>query len=322
MTVRARIVANCYVDSVRLLEATRAMREAPGVDWAWALMATPANLETLAAEGVTDGLDGAAANDLVLAVRGTDAHLPAALLRAWAVLFEESGSTATAGLPADARPADLDEALASAPESNVAIVSVPGPYAALEAHKALTRDLDVLLFSDNVPLVDEIDLKRRAVSLGRLVMGPGAGTAVIAGVGLGFSNRVARGPVGVVAAAGTGAQEVMTLLDRWGSGVSHVIGVGGRDLSQEVGGAMAEAAIDSARPPRRHRADAAGVEAPRSCRGRAPAGPATEQAGRGCPDRAGRTGGRRARGDGVQHPRAGGGAGTGRAPPRRTRSGR
>ena len=208
-------------------------------------MATPANLETLAAEGVTDGLDGAAANDLVLAVRGTDEHLPAAFLRAWAVLFEESGSTGTAGPRADARPADLDEALTSAPETNVAIVSVPGPYAALEAHKALTRGLDVLLFSDNVPLVDEVDLKRRAVSLGRLVMGPGAGTAVLAGVGLGFSNRVARGPVGVVAAAGTGAQEVMTLLDRWGSGVSHVIGVGGRDLSQEVGGAMAEAAIDA-----------------------------------------------------------------------------
>ena len=245
MTVRARVVADCYVDSVRLLEATRAMQEAPGVDWAWALMATPANLEVLLDEGVTEGLDGAAANDLVLAVKGTDEHLPAALLRAWAVLFEESGSTGTGALPADARPADLDEALASAPDANVAIISVPGPYAALEAHKALTRGLDVLLFSDNVPLPDEVDLKHRARALGRLVMGPGAGTAVLAGVGLGFSNRVAPGPVGVVAAAGTGAQEVMTLLDRWGSGVSHVIGVGGRDLSAEVGGAMAEAAIEA-----------------------------------------------------------------------------
>lgn len=245
MTARARVVADCYVDSVRLLEATRAMREAPGIDWAWALMATPANLEVLSEEGVTEELDGAAANDLVLAVKGTDEHLPAALLRAWAVLFEESGPAATGAGPADARPADLDEALVSAPDANVAIVSVPGPYAALEAHKALTRGLDVLLFSDNVSLASEIDLKRRARSLGRLVMGPGAGTAVLAGVGLGFSNRVARGPVGVVAAAGTGAQEVMTLIDRWGSGVSHVIGVGGRDLSSAVGGAMAEAAIEA-----------------------------------------------------------------------------
>ena len=244
MTATAKVVADCYVDSVRLLEATRAMREAPGVDWAWALMATPANLEVLFDEGVTEGLDGAAANDLVLAIKGTDEHLPAALLRAWSVLFEETTARGADGAQIDARPASLDDALAAAPGANVAIVSVPGPYAALEAHKALTRGLDVLLFSDNVGVADEIDLKRRARSLGRLVMGPGAGTAVLAGVGLGFSNRVARGPVGVVAAAGTGAQEVMTLLDRWGSGVSHVIGVGGRDLSAAVGGTMTEAAIE------------------------------------------------------------------------------
>ena len=244
MTAQTKVIANCYVDSVRLLEATRSMREAPGVDWAWALMATPANLDTLLGEGVTEGLDGAAANDLVLAIKGTEEHLPAALLRAWAVLFEET-ATGTGAPAADVRPASLDDALAAVSGANVSIVSVPGPYAALEAHKALTRGLDVLLFSDNVPLADEIDLKRRACSLGRLVMGPGAGTAALGGVGLGFSNRVAPGPVGVVAAAGTGAQEAMALLDRWGSGVTHVIGVGGRDLSEEVGGMMCEAALQA-----------------------------------------------------------------------------
>jgi len=122
---------------------------------------------------------------------------------------------------------------------------VPGDYAALEAHKALSRSLDVLLFSDNVSVEDEVDLKSRARSLGRLVMGPGAGTAALAGVGLGFSNRVAPGPVGVVAAAGTGAEEVMTLLHRWGSGVSHVIGVGGRDMSTAVGGLMAQSGLEA-----------------------------------------------------------------------------
>ena len=246
MTVRTEVIADCYIDSVRLLEATRAMREAPGVEWAWALLATPANLEVLAAEGVTEGLDGAAANDLVLAARGSDEQLAAGLQAGRRLLFEAArtadGSRSAAARP---RPASLDDALATASGTNVAIISVPGPYATLEAHKALTRGLHVLLFSDNVPLQDEIDLKHRARSLGRLVMGPGAGTAVLAGVGLGFSNRVAQGPVGVVAAAGTGAQEVMTLLDRWGSGVSHVIGVGGRDLSEEVGGVMSDAAIDA-----------------------------------------------------------------------------
>ena len=242
---RTEVVADCYVDSVRLLEATRAMQETPGVDWAGALMATPANLEVLAAEGVAAGLEGATANDLVLAVRGDDEQLDSGLEAGRRVLFEVAADDGTDSSPDRPRPADLDEALAAAPDTNVAVVSVPGPYAALEAHKALTRGLDVLLFSDNVPRADEIGLKQRARSLGRLVMGPGAGTAALAGVGLGFSNRAAPGPVGVVAAAGTGAQESMTLLDRWGSGVSHVIGVGGRDLSEDVGGLMAEAGMEA-----------------------------------------------------------------------------
>ena len=243
--IRTEVIADCYVDSVRLLEATRAMREAPGVDWAWALMATPANLDVLAAEGLTEGLGDASANDLVLAVRGSDEQTTTGLEEGRRVLFQAAASDGDAIAPTATRPASLDDALAAAPGTNVAIVSVPGPYAALEAHKALTRGLDVLLFSDNVPLADEIDLKQRARSLGRLVMGPGAGTAALGGVGLGFSNRVAPGPVGVVAAAGTGAQETMTLLDRWGSGVSHVIGVGGRDLSEQVGGLMCEAALEA-----------------------------------------------------------------------------
>ena len=246
MNTRAQVTAGSYVDSVRLLEATRAMRESPGVDWAWALMATPANLDVLAEEGLTEGLERASANDLVLAVRGAGEHLAAALQAGRQVLFERAGSDGADGAgTVQAQPTSLDEALAAASGTNVAIVSVPGPYAALEAHKALTRDLDVLLFSDNVALTDEIELKRRARSKGRLLMGPGAGTAVLAGVGLGFSNRVRPGPVGVVAAAGTGAQEVMTLLDRWGSGPSHVIGVGGRDLCAAVGGLMAQTAMEA-----------------------------------------------------------------------------
>ena len=242
------IFADCYVDSVRLLEATRAMRETPGVDWAWALMATAANIEVLATEGVTEGLDGAAANDLVLALRGSPDHLAAGLEAARQMLFGEARTSSgdVSSATAEAAPAaGLDEALAEVPGANVAIISVPGPYASLEAHKALTRGLNVLLFSDNVSVADEIALKRRAVAAGRLLMGPGAGTAMLAGTGLGFSNRVRPGPVGVVAAAGTGAQEAMTLLHRWGSGVSHVIGVGGRDLSADVGGVMADAAIDA-----------------------------------------------------------------------------
>ncbi|MBO0873628.1 MAG: protein FdrA, partial [Pseudonocardia sp.] len=140
-------------------------------------------------------------------------------------------------------PATLGEALERLPDANLAVISVPGDYAALEAHKALSAGLHVLLFSDNVPVDAEIELKERAARLGLLVMGPGAGTAVLGGTCLGFANVTRPGRIAVVAAAGTGAQEVASLVDRWGVGVSRIIGLGGRDLSEAVGGRMASVAV-------------------------------------------------------------------------------
>ncbi|CAD0186823.1 Protein FdrA [Ruegeria sp. THAF57] len=232
---------NSYKDSVKLLEATRALLSADGVQWGWAFMATPANVETAAQEGASDGLENAGANDLVLAVRADDDDAAkAALETASGILFE---ATSAADGDEEKIAPDLASAVKEQADSNLAIVSVPGAYATLEAHKALSAGLNVLLFSDNVPLEDEVALKKRAQELGLLVMGPGAGTAMLGGTGLAFANRVNKGSVGVLSAAGTGAQEVMSLLDRWGIGVSHVIGLGGRDLSPEVGGLMAQSAI-------------------------------------------------------------------------------
>jgi FdrA protein len=237
-----------YVDSVLLLAATRAMQDVEGVSWATALMATPANVDAVREQGVTDPLlDEVSANDLLLAVQGTGAAIEPALAAGADALWGErtpsssDGSTGGTGGPVASR--DLDGAVRGLPGANLAIVSVPGPYAALEAHKALRDGLDVLLFSDNVSLEEEIELKEHAAEVGRLLMGPGAGTAALGGCGLGFANVVRRGRVGVVAAAGTGAQEAMSLLDRWGEGVTQVIGVGGRDLSPAVGGRMAAQAV-------------------------------------------------------------------------------
>ena len=126
---------------------------------------------------------------------------------------------------------------------------MPGEYAALEAHRALTAGMHVFLFSDHVSSRHEIELKRRGAERGLLVMGPGCGTAMLGGVGLGFANVVRAGPVGIVAAAGTGAQEAACLLDAAGVGVSHIIGVGGRDLSAAVGGMMFRQAMRDARAP-------------------------------------------------------------------------
>jgi len=238
-----RVFAGAYRDSLLLLSATRTMRAGDGVEWATAVLALPANVDDLTAMGFGGSdLDGAGANDLVLAVRAaSETAADAALERGRAALFTEAGPTTADGdRPA---PRTIDSAVARLPGANVAVVSVPGTYASLAAHQALTAGLHVLLFSDNVPLEEEVQLKDRAAALGLLAMGPGAGTAVLGGVGLGFANAVRPGRVGVVAAAGTGAQEVMTLLDHWDVGVSHVIGVGGRDLSASVGGRMAAVAV-------------------------------------------------------------------------------
>jgi FdrA protein len=128
----------------------------------------------------------------------------------------------------------LDAALSVFQGANIALVSVPGEYAKLEVSKAIEKGLHTFLFSDNVTLEEEIEVKRRASGRGLLVMGPGCGTAIINGTGLGFANVIERGPIGVVAAAGTGMQEVTSLLSNSGSGITHAIGVG-KDLSEEVG---------------------------------------------------------------------------------------
>jgi succinyl-CoA synthetase alpha subunit len=127
----------------------------------------------------------------------------------------------------------------------VAVIAVPGAYAAVDAHQALSAGLHVFLFSDAVSLDDEVALKRRGRDRGLLVMGPECGTAIVGGVGLGFANRVRRGPIGIVGASGTGIQEVTSLVHRLGSGISHALGTGGRDLDAAVGGITTLQAVDA-----------------------------------------------------------------------------
>jgi FdrA protein len=250
MTAVVTLIKDTYVDSVVQLTGTRAMSQSAGVHWAAAAMATAANVDTLRDQGFDVAeLGDARANDLFLAVLAEDGEAAAAAMAAGrSALFPDRSGQHRAPAGGDGAARSLAEALSRLDgQGNVAIVSVPGPYAALETHKALTAGLHVLLFSDNVPLAEEIELKDRAGELGLLVMGPGAGTAMLGGTGLAFANVVRAGRVGVVAAAGTGAQEAMSLLDQWGAGVSHVIGLGGRDLTEPVAGRMAAAAIAALR---------------------------------------------------------------------------
>lgn len=243
MTARlVRVRPDTYVDSVLLMKAARLMNGQTGVEWSTAAMGTPANVEILAAEGFdAPELEDTAPNDLVFAVRAdSNETAQAAIAAGEEALSAPAAAERSAG---ERRPRSLEEAVDSLPGANVALVSVPGAYAALETHKALSAGLHVLLFSDNVALAQEVELKSRARELGRLVMGPGAGTASLGGVGLGFANAVRPGGVGVIAAAGTGAQEVMSLLHQWGAGVADAVGVGGRDLLERVGGRMTRMAV-------------------------------------------------------------------------------
>jgi len=240
-----RVRPDTYVDSVLLMSASRAMRDVEGVAWGTAVMGTEANLDELRSRGFGDeDLASARANDLVLAVEAASEEAAEEALGAGMQALSEVGGGEEGEGPKERRPRSLQQAVEEAPDFNVALISVPGEHAALEAHKGLSAGLHVLLFSDNVSLDDEMELKLRGSELRRFVMGPGAGTAMLGGVGLGFANVVQRGPIGVVAAAGTGAQEVSSLLDRWGVGVRNLVGVGGRDLSERVEGRMTRMALD------------------------------------------------------------------------------
>jgi FdrA protein len=234
MSWQVRVVSNRYADSVRLMAVARVLRDRDEIRACELAMGTPANLEALAQLGVTAD---AAPGDLVIAVDADGRAAEEALADAERALSAPPPES-SAGHAAPARPRSLAAATRELTDANVALISVPGDYAVLEAHRALSSGMHVFLFSDHVPLERELELKQRGAELGLLVMGPECGTAMVAGVGLGFSNVVRPGPVGIVAASGTGAQETACLLDAAGGGVSHIVGVGGRDLSRTVGGLM------------------------------------------------------------------------------------
>lgn len=234
MSWHVRVIPNRYADSVRLMSVSRAMRQRDGVTRCELAIGTPANLELLAGLGA---VVQAAPGDLVIAIDAEDGVGTEVLALAERELASVHAHDADARA-VRARPRSLPLAARELDGANVALVSVPGEYAMLEAQQALSAGMHVFLFSDHVPLDAELDLKRRGAELGLLVMGPECGTAMLGGIGLGFANVVRPGSVGIVAASGTGAQESACLLDAAGVGVSHIVGVGGRDLSQEVGGIM------------------------------------------------------------------------------------
>ncbi|MBJ7598275.1 MAG: FdrA family protein [Candidatus Nephthysia bennettiae] len=221
------------------MHASRRMLDTPGVEAAMAAMASDLNLRMLRDSGLWEpALEGAGQDELILAARGTD---PEAAIGAAEAALTERAAPASAGPEAASRT--VRTAAGRLRGANLALISVPGQHAVWSCWDALAAGLNVLCFSDNVSLDDELRLKHEALRRGLLFMGPDCGTAILDGVGLGFSNVVPRGPVGIVGASGTGIQQLSCLLAHQGVGISQAIGVGGRDLSPEIGGLMTREAI-------------------------------------------------------------------------------
>lgn len=265
MQTDIRYFPHLYRDSVALMRLSADLAARPGVDQASLLMGTPANMDLLVDSGLVDAPPPAAPGDIVFVARGEPdalaaayeaagqaltqgesrsgeeggegADVPASLLDAVRAAAESSGAEASGG--------DFGNASEDAGEARLALISTPGEFAGAEALKALRAGLHALIFSDNVPLEQEKDLKREARERHLLVMGPDCGTAIVGGVPLAFANVVRRGDIGVVGASGTGIQQITCLIDRLGGGVSHALGTGSRDVSAEVGGLSMLAGLDA-----------------------------------------------------------------------------
>lgn len=235
---------NMYQDSVALMQLSSKIAALPGIKAASAQMGTDANIDLMVEADLVTERPEARPNDMLLVIRGKEQALDEALAFVEQTLIEKT-SPVEAGSAGQIAPKNISMALANdIKDASMVLISTPGAFAGAEAMKALGRDLNVMIFSDNVPLEQEIALKRYAAQRDLLVMGPDCGTAIINGVPLAFANAVQKGSIGVIGASGTGMQEVTCLIDRAGEGISQAIGTGGRDLSEAVGGISMLSAID------------------------------------------------------------------------------
>jgi FdrA protein len=240
--IKTEIRSGAYYDSVVLMKLQRSLSEQPGVLDAGVVMGTDANKDVLAQSNLlVDEVKRAGANDLIIVVKGeNESSAQTALGKVdELVAARQSGS-----VDQEYRSKSLEAAVTRLPTSQWVLISVPGRYAADVARQALRLNKHVFLYSDNVSLQDEIALKHDAATEGLIVMGPDCGTAIVNGIGLGFANKVRRGPIGIVAASGTGLQQVSVRIHQMGGGLTHAFGTGGRDLSEDVNAITARQALD------------------------------------------------------------------------------
>jgi FdrA protein len=238
--LKTEIRSGVYYDSAKLMQLQRILADLPGVEDAGVVMGTESNKEILShIDLITPEVKGATTNDLVIVVRAENDKAAAAAIGS----VDEILSRRKQG-SGEFRPRSLETAIQKLPDAKWVLISVAGRFATAVAKDALRNGKHVFLFSDNVPVEEEIELKGISSQKGLLVMGPDCGTAIIKGACLGFANKVPAGPIGVVAAAGTGLQQVTSRIAQLGSGITHGIGTGGRDLSEKVGAVTFKMAVE------------------------------------------------------------------------------
>ncbi|MCL4465514.1 MAG: acyl-CoA synthetase FdrA [Chloroflexi bacterium] len=241
-TTKVEIRSGAYYDSAFLMKLQRALAEQSGIIDAGVVMGTDANKEVLAQSGMlVSGTEAAGADDLIIVVKSEDETTAQAAL---SKVDELVSLRRSSGGDHDYLPRSVETAAQMLPDAQWVLVSVPGRYAAGVARQALKLNKHVFLYSDNVSLEDEISLKQEAARKGLLVMGPDCGTAIVNGIGLGFGDKIRRGPIGIVAAAGSGLQQVSSRIHQMGGGITHALGTGGRDLSEAVDAVTARQGLD------------------------------------------------------------------------------
>ena len=239
-TTRHVIRSGTYLDSVVLMQLQRGLLALPEVLDAGVVMATPANRDLLAANNLLPAGVVCSADDLLIVVEANSAKAAdSAIGQVDSLLAQRRHVDGQ-----DYRPHSLASAVNLLPDAGIALISIPGRYAASVAHQALDTQLNVFLYSDNVSIEDELSLKQKARSNGLLMMGPDCGTAILNGIGLGFANRLRKGNIGIVGASGTGIQAISSQIDGKGAGISQAIGTGSRDLSENIGAITTLQALD------------------------------------------------------------------------------
>ncbi|MGB7096408.1 MAG: acyl-CoA synthetase FdrA [Anaerolineales bacterium] len=234
---KGEIRSGAYYDSVILMQLQRSLAGLTGVIDAGVIMGTDANKDLLAqSDLLAPEIQTAGADDMLIVIKAEDETAAQSALESVDELLASRRST---GVDEEFLPKSLETAAQMLPAAQWVLVSVPGRYAAGVTRQALDLDKHVFLYSDNVTLMDEIALKTTASEKGLIVMGPDCGTAIVNGVGLGFANKVRRGTIGLVAGSGTGLQQVTSRIHQFGGGITHALGTGGRDLSENVGAVTA-----------------------------------------------------------------------------------